>query len=349
MPEADVYQSLAERLNYGASKYLPRILKKLATPEQASLILELPAPPQELAQRLKMDVDTVNKLLDDLYAKGVIFPKDFKTREGYRFARSVMQLHDATECIQSLDEILAPELFELWEEFCQAEWYRDFAANLAKLDKPEGRVIPSYKAIQNNPGMLPCEDVREILRANELISATPCPCRRQARRCTKSGIETENCLQFGRGAEYAISRGTGGKLSYDEALAIIDSVEEDGLVHSWMNSTQLVGRVMCNCCDDCCVAWVPPIQNGVSIGKRWAKSRYVARVDQDLCSGCQTCIDRCQFDAIEMQKPPGSKKYKAIIDPEKCWGCGVCFIKCDPRATTLELVRPAEHIPSHQT
>ena len=75
------------------------------------------------------------------------------------------------------------------------------------------------------------------------------------------------------------------------------------------------------------------------------KSRFQAMVDQDLCNGCQVCVDRCQFDAIEMVRPEGSKKYKAVVDAEKCWGCGACYIKCAPVAITLELVRPAAHIP----
>ncbi|MDY6893365.1 MAG: ion transporter, partial [Chloroflexota bacterium] len=39
----------------------------------------------------------ISRELNDLYDKGVVFPRNFQTREGYRFARNVMQLHDASQ------------------------------------------------------------------------------------------------------------------------------------------------------------------------------------------------------------------------------------------------------------
>jgi NAD-dependent dihydropyrimidine dehydrogenase PreA subunit len=69
-------------------------------------------------------------------------------------------------------------------------------------------------------------------------------------------------------------------------------------------------------------------------------------VDQGPCDGCQTCIDRCQYNAIEMVKVPGSKRLKAFVDPELCFGCGVCVLKCDTGAMTMSMVRPPEHIPA---
>lgn len=76
------------------------------------------------------------------------------------------------------------------------------------------------------------------------------------------------------------------------------------------------------------------------------KSRYQSTVDPELCDGCQTCVERCIFGAIEMVRVPGSKKLKAYVDPDKCYGCGGCVIKCPVEgALTLKLVRPKEHIP----
>jgi heterodisulfide reductase subunit A-like polyferredoxin len=75
-----------------------------------------------------------------------------------------------------------------------------------------------------------------------------------------------------------------------------------------------------------------------------SKTRYEAKVDSEICNGCQLCIDLCNFDAIEMIKPEGSKKYKAQIDPGKCWGCGVCYTACVPEAISLKLVRPPTYI-----
>jgi len=69
-------------------------------------------------------------------------------------------------------------------------------------------------------------------------------------------------------------------------------------------------------------------------------------VDQDKCIGCQDCLEKCPFEAVEMQKIAGSKKMKASINADKCMGCGVCIVGCQQRAMAYELVRPPEYIRS---
>ena len=121
-------------------------------------------------------------------------------------------------------------------------------------------------------------------------------------------------------------------------------IEEDGLVHQWINDRRMSVGVMCNCCIDCCMNWHAADANKGDITKIWSPSRFQAELNQDLCNGCQTCIDRCMFDAIEMVKVPNSKKLKAEVDPQKCFGCGVCVIKCESGTLHMKTVRPLEHI-----
>ncbi len=128
-------------------------------------------------------------------------------------------------------------------------------------------------------------------------------------------------------------------------MKLVDEIEEDGLVHNWRNDRAMSMTVFCSCCIDCCMIWHPMDTRQGDIGKYWAKSRFQAQVDEELCSGCQTCIDRCMFGAIEMEKVPGSKKLKAVVDPEKCFGCGVCVLKCKKAVLSMKIVRPPEHIP----
>ena len=90
---------------------------------------------------------------------------------------------------------------------------------------------------------------------------------------------------------------------------------------------------------------VPIDQAGLDISLIWEKSRYEAYVNLEDCNGCQVCVDRCLFDAIDMERPEGSKKYKPVIDPEKCFGCGVCVVGCEQEALKMKVVRPPEHIP----
>ncbi|MDP2953036.1 MAG: 4Fe-4S binding protein, partial [Chloroflexota bacterium] len=288
--------------------------------------------------------------LDVLYKRGVVFPRDFKTREGYRFARAATQLHDASQSLLGLS-IYSPEqekrFFQLWEDFCHKEWDPDKAAQWKVQEQPRSRVVPAYKSLEGCSGVLPCEDMRELFKTASLITVTSCSCRKRrevvASHCEKS--HDVNCFQFGRSAEYSLNRGHGRKLPLDEAVALLGETEDDGLVHFWTNTTTMTSSTMCSCCIDCCMNMAPMSRYQVPWTRVYAKSRWEPKVNQEACSGCQDCIERCQFDAITLEKFPGSKKFKVVVDPEKCMGCGLCVIACEEHALTMAAVRPPEFIP----
>jgi ferredoxin len=132
-------------------------------------------------------------------------------------------------------------------------------------------------------------------------------------------------------------------LTKEEALALNVETEEKGLVHIPLNIMHSEGTI-CNCCDDCCMVVNPLLYRG-KVHEILSPSRYRAVIDEEKCTGCQICIERCIFDAIEMRKPANSKKMKAYNINEHCMGCGVCIFKCPSGAMTLELIRPPAHIP----
>ncbi len=61
-----------------------------------------------------------------------------------------------------------------------------------------------------------------------------------------------------------------------------------------------------------------------------ASSGYVCRMDQERCVSCETCVDLCQFSAIDLQAAQP-------VDEDKCMGCGVCVNSCPEEALSLEL------------
>ena len=75
--EKDPYEVLTERLGFPGSVYLRRILQYLMTPEQARVAVELPGSIEEVSQKTGIPADKVKEMLDDLFRKGVTFPKDF--------------------------------------------------------------------------------------------------------------------------------------------------------------------------------------------------------------------------------------------------------------------------------
>jgi Pyruvate/2-oxoacid:ferredoxin oxidoreductase delta subunit len=218
-----------------------------------------------------------------------------------------------------LDDVWGRELLDLWEDFCQAEWYADWAKTVQTWKMPVWRVVPARKAISKGTKLLPSEDVEAILDKATKFALAHCSCRRIATRCD---LPVEVCLQINRAAEYAITRGTGKELTKDEAMKVMDVAEEAGLIHSVYNGS-VVTSVICNCCADCCVFYYPLTKYGV-LEKGVAKSRFQAEVDKTTCKGCQTCVE---------------------VSSEKCFGCGVCAVGCESEAIKLVEIRAPEHIP----
>jgi heterodisulfide reductase subunit A-like polyferredoxin len=60
-----------------------------------------------------------------------------------------------------------------------------------------------------------------------------------------------------------------------------------------------------------------------------ASSGCVAQVDGDLCAGCETCSEFCQFAAISLNED------HAVLDEAACMGRGVCVAHCPPEAISL--------------
>lgn len=353
MSADDAYNGLMEQLGFPGSTRLRAVMDTLMTPDEARIVAALPGTPQEAAEKTGMDLNRVVDTLDSLFFRGIALPKgDFRRREYYRFSRSITQFHDATVATRQIDVEKDRPLLELWQDFKLHEQYPYYAKRDKARGYPIQRIVPAHKAIKDLDGVLPYEDYVEILKAQSRIAVVPCPCRTALTFLGKPchvHDETAHwaCLQSGRAAEYAVVRGSGRELSLEEALELNDIIEESGLLHTIANNSAMSDfRTSCNCCNDCCEIAVSLDQAALPRSLTWEKSRYLACVNLDDCDGCQVCVDRCLFDAIEMERAQDSKKYKAVIDAEKCFGCGNCVIVCKPGALKMKAVRPPEHIPA---
>ncbi len=59
-----------------------------------------------------------------------------------------------------------------------------------------------------------------------------------------------------------------------------------------------------------------------------ARSAFVNYVEEDLCTGCEICLDHCQFDALTMDGI-------VVVDEARCIGCGVCVLTCPDEALVM--------------
>jgi len=249
----EIYKRLSAKLGYPDSEYLPKIFEYAVTLRQAKILEALnqaPAPAltaEQLAEKLGLDVEVIKQDLDDLFHKGLAFPRNFEDRREWRYGKSPMQLHDAM--ISGWRRFREPEkLFQLWHQYDESEGYQKYGKEFAAVSTPVMRIIPAVDAVANDPNLQPWEDWREILKTKRLISVVDCPCRLEVKACNRP---VEVCLDFDRTAEYDIASGHGRKLSPEEALDILGKASRSGLVHTAVNDLSVA--IMCNCCNDCCV------------------------------------------------------------------------------------------------
>ncbi len=199
--------------------------------------------------------------------------------------------------------------------------------------RPFTRVIPVGVTVPATTHVLAFEDIKEIIEKAQTISVTKCTCRLSSHKCDR---KLEACLQVNRGAEYNIARGTGRKLSKEEALDLIREAEEDGLIHVVMNK-QNVDQFICNCCPCCCQTMPILIEHGTRVIE---PSRFAAEVDETTCNSCETCLERCYFGAITIEGDEAAK-----VDRKKCMGCGLCQVTCPSEAISMVEVRDRDFVP----
>ncbi len=55
-----------------------------------------------------------------------------------------------------------------------------------------------------------------------------------------------------------------------------------------------------------------------------------AKVNNEKCTGCETCVEECPSEAISMADG------KAVVDVDTCIDCGVCVDACPAEAISME-------------
>jgi electron transport complex protein RnfB len=323
---SDVYERLRARLDDLAvgypeteSKVEIRLLKRLFTEKEAEFFVHLHPlleAPADVAKRLNRDPDEVADLMEQMAKKGLLFRK--RKGNGVRYAAVPYVVGIFEFQVGSMDEAFARDNEQYFEQvFLQAS---------QSYKTPVLRTIPINREIVAEWPIAPFEDVLKIIDNQEKIAIAPCVCRTQrglaGHDCDKP---KDNCFSFGSHAEYYVENGMGRYITKEEAKKILIKNEEAGLVMQPFNSQKVGG--MCSCCGDCCGV-LRSLKKQPNPAEA-VQSNYYARVDEALCTGCETCVDRCQMEAVEVVDGIST------VHLNRCIGCGLCVTTCPAEAIRL--------------
>ena len=334
MAEKSTYIQLAEAIGEGKSPRIPRLFEMLADEQEARVILAAspPASAAELADKSGLPAEDVEQMIGPLFSKGLLYKSSKTDANGgtrYYRVRALLQFHDSSVLSPDVDQAF----LDLWREYHENEYPAYHRRLESNLQQSSMRVVPVNITLEPESRVAPFEDVRQIVADARNLAVVRCPCRLVAG--AACGKPLEVCIQVDKAADYTLERGSGRSLSKAEAIDLLKNCEEEGLVHMLGNQRGM-GHIICNCCDDCCIAWPGPRTADVNFA---APSRYTAVIDSETCTDCEVCLERCYFDAMAMEDT-------TTIFEDKCVGCGLCAVVCPYDSISLTQTRPEEFVPA---
>lgn len=321
----DVYQKLRKYLDDLPGGYPAaetgvelRILKRMFTPEEAWLATHLTLiaeEPRVVARRAKIGKDEAAIRLEEMARKGLLFRIEETpgkpTYMAVQFVIGMWEFH-----VNDLD----PEFIADMDE------YRPYL-NFTAWAQPQLRTIPVGQSIHNELETMTYERAEKLIADHDLFSIAPCICRREKKMIGEGCDRPEAyCLGFGIGADYYIKNGIGRPSNKQEILAVLKAANDHTLVLQPGNSKEIVN--ICCCCGCCC--GVLTSLKKLPAPADFVSSPFTVQADVAKCEGCETCVDRCQMDALSMADE------KVVLNSDRCIGCGLCVTTCPSGALTLK-------------
>jgi Pyruvate/2-oxoacid:ferredoxin oxidoreductase delta subunit len=325
---ADVYQKLAKLLD-GLPHGFPAtesgvelaILRKIFSPEDAAMALRLKPLPETaamVARRFRRPTDEVRESLDGMAEHGQIFSFRLRGRRYYALAPFIVGIWEFQ--LNRLDR----ELAELFETYAPT-----LLGSLGSVAPALARVVPVHRRIEARAEVLPYDDLKVLLGGCNSFRVADCLCRKEQALLGKPCNHTsETCMSFSKEPNaYEGMPAWGREITRQQALELLDRLEEEGLVHCTYN-VQREPFFVCNCCS-CCCGFLRAV-NDHGAPYMLARSNYVSVIDRELCSECGDCDSgRCPVEAIIA----GDGGY--AVDSGRCIGCGVCALACSFDAIRL--------------
>ncbi len=308
-----------------------RVLKHLFTPEEAKIATKLSFSLELLEDIFKridetgMSIKDLERILDNSVKNGAIHFK--KEKEGnkkyYSNAMFMIGMYDMQS--PRREEFLREFLTDSSQYFAEGMDEEIFRTGISQF-----RVIPIEKSITPEHHIASYDDIRKIIEnIDGPIVVAKCICRIKkdifGEPCSQTKLRETCFIIHSVYAQTYIDQGWGRSVSKEEALEILRETEKDGLVYQPGNA-QRPGSICC-CCG-CCCGYLSDLKE-LSQPLELIKSNYYAEVDSELCTGCETCINRCQMNAVTLVNEIST------VNRDRCIGCGVCIPTCPSDAIHL--------------
>lgn len=322
----DSYKKLAEKLDTLPNRYIAtesgveiRLLEKLFTPEEAKIASEMSSEKRtaaEIAALADIPEKETRQILKGLVRKEMIlFSKGEKTLV-YSLMPFVVGFYEYS--LPRMNE----EIAALVEEYIQ-----ETQAGITGKGLSVHRVIPVQESIDFEMEVYPYEKASDLIESAKAWGVRDCICRVQKDLIgDPCDHPVENCLVFAPVEGYFANSKVDRAISKEEALKILSDSEDAGLVHTTGNY-QDHNSYICNCCTCSCgiLRGVAEFNNSSAI----AKADFLVVVDDELCVACGDCVERCQFDALNVDG------VVCEVDQMNCVGCGLCVPACPEEAMIL--------------
>lgn len=345
---ADIYRQLQQHLDqmpigFPATKsgVELRILQHLFTPEEAKIAMllrfgwgENMDSLDEIQNRVQMAgiiIDNLESVLDTMAKKGSITVRTENNQKYYSNA------------------FLMVGMFEFQVNQLTEEFFKDvgkylmegYAVEFLSTRLNQLRTVPVEQSLTPDHSVGSYDDIKNLIETSEgPFSLSNCVCRQGmdiiGDSCKKT-TRREVCLGFGFMAQMYIDLGRARSISKDEALNVLRMNQEDGLVLLPSNSAR--AQFVCSCCGCCC-----EMLKGISISPRpvdLIATNYRSEVNLEMCTGCGTCVERCQMKALKLVDEIST------VNLKRCIGCGVCVPTCASDA--IRLVKKEKEIVPPET
>ena len=358
----DEYRALATRLDAGPVGYpepsdpeawrgWKDILEILYTPEEADLASRMPVRPESLAhlsKRFKLNEAELKTRLDAMCDKGIVMDLVHSTSGeiSYLLSPPVVGFFEFS-MMRTKDSIPKKQMAEALHAYTHGD--HTFAKEAFGTETVVGRALVHETALGDEPlpEVLDWERATSIIENAKSWAVSLCYCRHKAEHLGKAcDAPMEACLSVNAGADFLVRRKFGRAIDKTEALEILKTSRDRGLVQI-ADNVRNNPTYICNCCGCCCGQLQAINMSGL---KAVNPSGFEALSEPEKCNGCSRCARACPISSITMTAVPveASRKNKLapVVNGERCIGCGVCVDACVRKAMQMIPRKERPYVPA---